>query len=64
MQVCFLDYVRFLVGGMWGACTPDSFSAKAHDWNQGMHKRDQMHQLHMIRKATLLIEKYDAMLRN
>ena len=55
LQVCFLDYVRFLVGSMWGACTPESFAAKAGMLNQGMHKRDVTHHLHMLRRALTLL---------
>lgn len=53
--MCFLDYVRFLVGGMWGASTPESFAAKADMLNQGMHKRDLGHHLHMLRTALALM---------
>lgn len=50
-EVCLLDYVRFLVGSMWGACTPESFVEKAGMLNQGMHKRDVGHHLRMIHNA-------------
>lgn len=55
VQVGLLDYVRFLVGSMWGACTPESFVAKAGMLNQGMHKRDEAHHLHMLRRALALL---------
>ena len=54
MQVAFLDYVRFLIGSMWGACTPESFAAKACDLNQGMHKRDAKLHAAMVGKAAAL----------
>lgn len=56
MQVAFLDYVRYLIGAMWSSTTPASFEAKKACINQGMHKRDASHQLHMIHKAVDLVE--------
>jgi hypothetical protein len=55
LQVCLLDYVRFLVGSMWGACTPESFVQKAGMLNQGMHKRDIGHHMHMVRRTLSLL---------
>jgi hypothetical protein len=43
---------------MWGACTPESFAAKATDMNQGMHKRDAGHQHLMIRRAIELAKRH------
>jgi hypothetical protein len=54
VQVAFLDYVRFLIGSMWGACTPETFEAKAADLNQGMHKRSVQLHMAMVRKAAML----------
>jgi hypothetical protein len=54
LQVAFLDYVRFLIGSMWGACSPKLFAAKAGDMNQGMHKRSNSLHAAMVRKAASL----------
>lgn len=37
----YLDYVRYVVGAMWGAVTPDSCASFAAQQliNHGMHKR-------------------------
>ena len=51
MQIAFLDYVRFLIGSMWGACDAGSFAAKAADMNQGMHKRSVPLHAAMVRRA-------------
>eukprot|EP00892_Ulva_mutabilis_P000308 jgi/Ulvmu1/10278/UM060_0080.1 len=61
-EVAMLDYVRFLVGSMWGACTPASFDAKAGDINQGMHKRDRRHHMRMVRRALRLLQRHSAWL--
>jgi hypothetical protein len=55
LQVAFLDYVRYLVGSMWGSCTPATFTARRGDINQGMHKRDAAHQLAMVIRAAQLL---------
>jgi hypothetical protein len=51
VQVAFLDYVRFLIGSMWASCTPESFSNRAADINQGMHKRSVPLHVSMVLKA-------------
>lgn len=55
LQIAFLDYVRFLIGSMWGACTPATFEARRGDINQGMHKRDAAHQFAMVTRAAQLL---------
>ncbi|KAA6417522.1 MAG: hypothetical protein FRX49_09484 [Trebouxia sp. A1-2] len=37
-QMAYLDYIRFLIGAMWGTVTPSTCDALAEDINQGMHK--------------------------
>ena len=59
-QIAFLDYVRFLIGAMWGAVTPESCATLAQDINQGMHKRSAHHLCHMIDKADLLLSKLES----
>lgn len=54
LQVALLDYVRFLVGSMWGACSEASFAEKARDMNQGMHKRSVPLHVAMVRRAAVL----------
>lgn len=54
-QIAFLDYVRFLIGAMWGAVSPESSTALAQDLNQGMHKRSADHLAHMVDKADVLL---------
>ena len=49
---------RFLIGSMWGACTPESFAAKAGNINQGMHKRSWPHQMRMVRRAVHLLREH------
>ncbi|KAL0047335.1 hypothetical protein WJX82_000891 [Trebouxia sp. C0006] len=38
-QMAYLDYIRFLIGAMWGTVTPSTCNALSEDINQGMHKR-------------------------
>ena len=50
-QLAYLDYVRFLIGSMWGNVSPDSCKQLQDDINQGMHKRSAVHLAHMVEKA-------------
>ena len=58
-QIALLDYVRFLIGAMWGAVTPDSCSAFAQDINQGMHKRSAEHLVFMVNRADAVLSKFE-----
>ena len=58
-QLAYLDYVRFLVGAMWGAVTPGSCNELAQDINQGIHKRSAEHLAHMVDKADLLLSTFE-----
>ncbi|KAL3130837.1 hypothetical protein ABBQ38_000172 [Trebouxia sp. C0009 RCD-2024] len=58
-QLAYLDYVRFLIGAMWGAVTPESCNELAQDINQGIHKRCAEHLAHMVDKADGLLSKFE-----
>lgn len=58
-QLAYLDYVRFLIGAMWGAVTPNSCTELAQDINQGIHKRSAQHLAHMVDKADLLLSRFE-----
>ena len=58
-QLAYLDYVRFLVGAMWGTVTPNSCNELAEDLNQGMHKRSAVHLAHMVDKADVLLHNFE-----
>eukprot|EP01024_Parvocaulis_polyphysoides_P056072 TRINITY_DN5841_c0_g3_i1.p1 TRINITY_DN5841_c0_g3~~TRINITY_DN5841_c0_g3_i1.p1 ORF type:complete len:444 (-),score=67.10 TRINITY_DN5841_c0_g3_i1:170-1501(-) len=58
-QIAYLDYVRFLVGSMWGNVTETSIAQNCNSINQGMHKRDKSHLLFMIAKTATLMQAYD-----
>jgi hypothetical protein len=64
VQLVYLDYVRFLIGSMWGSCTPESFQHKARSVNQGVHKRDPHHQWSMVQRAVAILQEPDAYLGN
>lgn len=63
-QVAYLDYVRYLVGAMWGSVTPNSCNRLAQDLNQGMHKRSAMHLAYMVTKGDVLLRKFEERLLN
>ena len=63
-QVAFLDYVRYLIGAMWGSVTPHSCSQLAQDLNQGMHKRSAIHLAYMVDKGDVLLSKFEEHLLN
>jgi hypothetical protein len=39
LQVAYLDYVRFLIGRMWGSVSPESCKSLTTALNHGTHKR-------------------------
>eukprot|EP01025_Chloroclados_australasicus_P038490 TRINITY_DN3966_c0_g1_i6.p1 TRINITY_DN3966_c0_g1~~TRINITY_DN3966_c0_g1_i6.p1 ORF type:complete len:527 (-),score=32.74 TRINITY_DN3966_c0_g1_i6:62-1642(-) len=53
-EIAYLDYVRYLVGSMWGKITPASLTNNQEQINQGMHKRDKKHLFNMITKGMSL----------
>lgn len=58
-QLAYLDYVRFLVGAMWGAVTPNSCVALCEDINHGMHKRSAIHLVYMVEKADMVLRQLE-----
>jgi len=54
-EFAFLDYVRFLIGSMWGSVTPNSYLKLSDKINQGIHKRNPQHLVAMVRRADELI---------
>ena len=58
-QLSFLDYVRFLVGAMWGSVTPATCETLQGDLNQGMHKRCAEHLAHMVSKADNVLQQLE-----
>ena len=64
-QVAYLDYVRYLIGAMWGSVTPNSCNQLAlADLNQGMHKRSAIHLAYMVDKGDVLLRKFEEHLLN
>jgi len=59
-QVAYLDYVRFLIGRMWGAVSPESCKGLATALNHGTHKRFAGHLVHMVQKADHLLGQLEA----
>ncbi|KAK3241688.1 hypothetical protein CYMTET_48571, partial [Cymbomonas tetramitiformis] len=58
-EVATLDYVRFLIGSMWGRTTPASCLANADCINQGMHKRSTAHLIWLVQKADGLLSQLE-----
>ena len=58
-QLAFLDYVRFLIGAMWGSVTPATCDGLQSDINQGMHKRCAKHLANMVSKADLVLQQLE-----
>eukprot|EP01026_Neomeris_dumetosa_P069392 TRINITY_DN68607_c0_g2_i1.p1 TRINITY_DN68607_c0_g2~~TRINITY_DN68607_c0_g2_i1.p1 ORF type:complete len:631 (-),score=98.82 TRINITY_DN68607_c0_g2_i1:132-2024(-) len=56
-QISYMDYVRFLLGSMWGKVTPKTLEKNSNEINQGMHKRDKRHLFNMLKKAFDWMEK-------
>eukprot|EP00210_Caulerpa_lentillifera_P000186 g181.t1 len=54
-EFAFLDYVRFLIGSMWGSVTPTSYIKLSDKINQGIHKRNPQHLVAMVRRTDELI---------
>ena len=59
-QLAYLDYVRFLIGAMWGTVTPESCVSLAGDINQGMHKRSGVHLVQMVDKADMVLTQLES----
>lgn len=55
VDLAFLDYIRFLIGSMWGSITPESCAARAKSINQGTHKRFAKHLVGMVSKAANIL---------
>lgn len=58
-QLAYVDYVRYLIGAMWGSVTPKTCGELAQDLNQGMHKRSAVHLAYMVDKADVLLKKFE-----
>ncbi|GMH38625.1 hypothetical protein BSKO_06509 [Bryopsis sp. KO-2023] len=58
----FLDYVRFLVGTMWGSVTPENCQEKSTSINHGTHKRHPEHLVRMAMKASKLLDTHETAL--
>lgn len=63
-QMAYLDYIRFLIGAMWGTVTPSTCDALAEDINQGMHKRSVQHLVCMVEKADMVLSQLEGHMRN
>jgi uncharacterized protein YfbU (UPF0304 family) len=63
-QMAYLDYVRFLIGAMWGTVTPGTCNALAEDINQGMHKRSAKHLVCMVEKADMVLIQLEEHMHN
>lgn len=63
-QLSFLDYVRFLIGAMWGSVTTESCESLHGDINQGMHKRSAGHLAYMVSKADMVLQQLEAREKN
>jgi len=50
-EACLADYVRFLMGSMWGSLSPQLLEKQADSLNQGMHKRSLKHLVHVVSSA-------------
>ena len=62
--MAYLDYVRFLIGAMWGTVTPSTCHALAEDINQGMHKRSAKHLVCMVEKADKVLSQLEEHVHN
>lgn len=58
-QLAFIDYVRFLVGAMWGSVTPATCEGLQGDINQGLHKRSAGHLINMVQKADFILQQLE-----
>ena len=58
-QLAYLDYIRFLIGAMWGTVTPSTCNALVEDINQGMHKRSGKHLVYMVEKADMMLSQLE-----
>ena len=63
-QMAYLDYIRFLIGAMWGTVTPSTCNALAEDINQGMHKRSAKHLVCMVEKADMVLSQLEEHMHN
>jgi len=50
-RAAFLDYVRFLVGSMWGSITPTSYKTLDSKINHSIHKRNPDYLAEMVDQA-------------
>lgn len=57
-EIAYLDYVRFLIGSMWGPITPFSHRSIDSKINIGMHKRNPDFLVDMVEKADALFSVY------
>lgn len=55
-EKAYLDYVRFLMGSMWGNVTPDSHKYLSRASNHGLHKRNPDHLVFMVKKADNILK--------